>query len=82
MKTPTKILSLALIALSFVTPSVLAVGIPEPGLVLYGSVPNTASSFALMSGGVQWTASVPFRLPCGVSHFHVPALFTRSLVTK
>jgi len=57
MKTPTKILSLALIALSFVTPSVLAVGIPEPGLVLYGSVPNTASSFALMSGGVQWTAS-------------------------
>lgn len=32
-------------------------GIPEPGLVMYGSVTNTAGSFVLMSGGVQWNAS-------------------------
>ena len=32
-------------------------GIPEPGCIIYGSVTNSAGSFALMSGGVQWTAA-------------------------
>ncbi|MBM3883609.1 MAG: hypothetical protein FJ387_28540 [Verrucomicrobia bacterium] len=34
-----------------------AEGIPEPGLVLYGSVTNTAGGFGLMSVGVLWTAA-------------------------
>lgn len=57
MKTITRIHFLALIALALATQFVQADGIPEPGLVMYGSVTNTAGSFALMSGGVQWTAS-------------------------
>ncbi len=41
----------------FATTLAFGDGIPEPGLVMYGSVTNTAGSFALMSGGVQWAAS-------------------------
>ena len=35
--------------------SVEAAGIPEPALVLYGSVTNTAGPLMLTSGGVNWT---------------------------
>lgn len=34
-----------------------AAGIPEPALVLYGSVTNTAGSHALVSGSVEWAAT-------------------------
>ena len=30
-------------------------GIPEPGLVMYGTVTNTAGPFMLLSGSAQWT---------------------------
>lgn len=33
-------------------------GIPEPALILYGSVTNTAGPFLLTSGGVAWTVVV------------------------
>jgi hypothetical protein len=56
MKTNTMIsqftVHLAALSLLFATAG-LADGIPEPSLVMYGSVTNTAGSFALMSGGVQ-----------------------------
>lgn len=32
----------------------MASGIPEPALILYGSVTNTAGSLLLSSGGVNW----------------------------
>jgi hypothetical protein len=36
--------------LLFITSLAHAEGIPEPGLVMYGSVTNTAGAFVLMSG--------------------------------
>jgi hypothetical protein len=39
----------------FITTFALAGGIPEPALVLYGSVTNSAGPLMLTSGGVNWS---------------------------
>ncbi len=58
MKTSSRKLVAALLALAPAMLSVEAVGIPEPALVLYGSVTNTAGPLLLMSGGVNWAVVV------------------------
>jgi Bacterial TSP3 repeat len=47
---------LATVTIAMSTPVVSkAAGIPEPAIVLYGSVTNTAGPLLLTSGGVDWT---------------------------
>lgn len=54
--TTTMVAFLAATALSL--PEIVhADGIPEPGLVMYGSVTNTAGTFQLTAGAVRWTAA-------------------------
>jgi hypothetical protein len=57
MKTFSSKLVVGLLALAAAGTSLNASGIPEPALVLYGSVTNTTGPFLLTSGGVNWTVA-------------------------
>lgn len=55
MKPGMKKLSLLLVALLLVATQLRSAGIPEPALVLYGRVTNTAGPLLLTSGAVNWS---------------------------